>query len=461
MTARHLLALAATFLICTSSAQADKLNWSSRKIQLSIQRNLTDTPVPTGISVRKGTDEIAVVGDDHLVRIKQRTTGKLIRLMETHSDWVKIALYHPNGQTLFTAGDDNTIIAWNAENDHDYRRFAREDRPIEGMAIDAQGEYLATVGFNNKLNLYKVDESRLVQTINCPCQDMRAIQFSPNGEILAVAGRNGIIRVLQVKDGKELFDIQAHSKRIRDLQFIDDQTIVTCSDDMTVKMTNLSDRKPTLILKKNAKFYSLAYLGSNQMAVGSSDNLIRIINIKSKSELGLLKGHTGTVCELISDGNELISGSFDTEIRVWQTENTFVSAPKVPAPNVLTTKKPALTQARPQLPPNAQIPQKAQASPTTQSQPNNTRSKTAIEFKAPETNAAKTKVVSSKTEAKQSKPTPPSASGFQPTASPNKSFTPNSSFVVPGNKPAGEKSSDSKQNDFSSGFSTSGFQIAK
>ena len=330
MTTRHLLALAAC-LISTSQLQAENLNlnWANRKIQLTVQRKNSDAAIPTGISVRRGTNEMAVVCDDHLVRIKDKRNGKLIRIFETHSDWIKIAVFTPNGQQLFTAGSDHAIISWNPENEHDFRRFAKEDRAIEGLTIDNNGEFLATVGFNNKLNIYDISARKLVRTVECPCNDMRSIAISPNNDLIAVGGRSGMLRVFNLKNGTKICDIQSHKKRIRDLVFINQNSIVSCSDDMTVMKADILSQKSSLVIRENTKFYSLAHLGGDQVAVGSSDNLIRILDTRQNVEIGSLKGHKGTVCELVVDGDELISGSFDTQIRIWEIDDNFVSVPAV------------------------------------------------------------------------------------------------------------------------------------
>lgn len=432
MTTRQLLALTACLLISTTKLRADnnnQLNWAHSKIQLSIQRNKSDSGIPSGISARQGSREIAVIGDDHLVRIKNRDTGKLIRILDTHDDWGKIALYHPDGKTLFTAGSDHTIMRWNADNEHDFHRFAIETRAIEGMAIDSHGEFLATVGFDQYLNLYEIATRRRILQIKCPCRDMRAIAFSPDNRLIACGGRNGKVRIIDVANRKKVADLQVHSKRIRDLIFTDSNQIVTCSDDKTVKATDLQTRTSSLVFKTAAKFYSLAYLGGPRIAVGASDNLIRIIDVQRKSIIGHLKGHTGTVCELVFDGEDLISGSFDTEIRIWEVDTSFIVAPAVRV-SQKSPKKPAVNQT---------AAFQAEVSPA----PGKTSQRTA----QPPTSQFSTQPVA-RTADRTAKP--------KVTLPATQSFQPNSSFIVPSAKPAATKPKTDE-----SRFSNSGFQIAK
>ncbi len=326
MPSRFLLAftlITVPFCSINANEPTARLGWANRKIQMTIQRQNSDAAIPTGISIRKSTDEIAVVGDDHLVRIKNRKTGELIRIFETHSDWVKVAKFHPDSKTLFTAGADRKIVVWNADNHHDYHRFATENRAISDLEIDQTGRFLATVGFDSKLNIYEIESGKKIHVLDCPSRDMRAIAINAQQKI-AVGGRNGIIRVFDIVTGKKITDIHPHQKRIRDLIFTDDSTIVSCSDDLTVQVSDLVSSSSKQLLKVAAKLYSVADLGGGQLAVGASDNMIRIASMTQMREVGYLKGHTGTVCALEVDGKKLISGSFDTQIRIWTIDDSFV-----------------------------------------------------------------------------------------------------------------------------------------
>ncbi len=67
----------------------------------------------------------------------------------------------------------------------------------------------------------------------------------------------------------------------------------------------------------------LLALPDNRLASGSSDNAIRIWDIKSGKTLFILKAHTKKVQSLIllNDGNSLVSTSKDETFRVWDITN--------------------------------------------------------------------------------------------------------------------------------------------
>ena len=67
------------------------------------------------------------------------------------------------------------------------------------------------------------------------------------------------------------------------------------------------------------KILSLTYCGPHRVAAGSSDNVVRVWDTQTGTETARLVGHTGSVSTLAWDASAgaLISGSFDTTVRVW------------------------------------------------------------------------------------------------------------------------------------------------
>ena len=61
-------------------------------------------------------------------------------------------------------------------------------------------------------------------------------------------------------------------------------------------------------------------LHENNLIFGSYDKTIRIWNTETYEEIATLRGHTGGVNCLTLHENKLYSGSYDSTIRVWNTE---------------------------------------------------------------------------------------------------------------------------------------------
>ena len=67
------------------------------------------------------------------------------------------------------------------------------------------------------------------------------------------------------------------------------------------------------------KVMALTWCGADRLAAGGSDNTIRVWEPSTQREVARLAGHTGSVSTLVFHGGEgqLISGSYDTTVRLW------------------------------------------------------------------------------------------------------------------------------------------------
>jgi WD40 repeat protein len=61
------------------------------------------------------------------------------------------------------------------------------------------------------------------------------------------------------------------------------------------------------------------FVDNQTLATGGSDNRIHIWDLNSRVVIKTLVGHTGSVAALACDGTgaTLVSGSYDTTVRVW------------------------------------------------------------------------------------------------------------------------------------------------
>jgi len=275
---------------------------------------------------------VATAGDDHIVRIWNVATGAIIRKLDGHGDWVRAVAYSPDGLVLATAGNGREIILWNADSGQQIKVLARHDHAIQNIVYSHNGRMLASTGFEDKLRVYDTQSGNTLFELNCPCRDMRAIAFSPDDRILAAGGRSGSIRLYDMETGRDLRDIVAHRRRIRELQFTSDgQSLISCSEDRTVRVSDVSGTNSFELPRRPTKIMSLALCGPAQLATAGSDNLIRIWDLNTRNEIGQLRGHSGSVTALASNGDILISGSYDTTVRVWKVQNAVSNEVYFPA----------------------------------------------------------------------------------------------------------------------------------
>ncbi len=315
-----ILAQAASRAVWAAEPPAYKAN---RVIELAADLPIGRAPVVTALAISPDGKILAAAGDDHLIRFFDLTDGKLLHTLVGHSDWVRSLDFSPNGLTLASAGDDRKVRIWDVASAKQLRALPEHSVAIFNVAFSPDGKTVAAAGFEKQIRIYDAATGAVKRSISGPSSDMRALAFSDDGKLLATGGRNGKLQVLNVADGSEK-KLDAHQQRIRRLAFSpNDGQLASVGEDQQVRIWNLQQPgTPLTFACDGAKIMSLAFCGPNKLATGGSDNIVHLWDVTGKSEDCRLIGHTGTVAALASnaEGTELVSGSFDTSIRIWKLQ---------------------------------------------------------------------------------------------------------------------------------------------
>jgi WD40 repeat protein len=195
------------------------------------------------------------------------------------------------------------------------------DNAISAVSIHPNNQQIAVVGFTDTLKIVNMSTGQVSQELVCACGDPRCVTFSRDGERMAAAGRNGKIRIWDVAHGAAERDIETDGRRIRAISFSPDgKWLAAAGTSPTIHIFDVTNGGTVMTLNtRPAIVYSLVFLGDRRLATGGTDNSIRIWDLDSRQTTSQLVGHTGTVAALACDatGNVLISGSYDTTLRIW------------------------------------------------------------------------------------------------------------------------------------------------
>ena len=302
----------------SAATAAGSLGWQSKVIQTVKHGNLKRKPVVTGVSLQPNGNLLAIVGDDHYVSLYDIDGQRFVEHLKKHTDWVRSAKFSPDSKALFTCANDRRLVRWETDklNQPTYS-VQRRDAVIE-MAISSDSQKIATVGFNEDLIVHDAETGGRIAVMKCPCDDNHAVAFSADDKMIAAAGRCGTIRVWDTETEEKVHEIKAHRRRIRSLEFTEDGDLISAGDDQIVKINKLKNGAQTMVLPRQAtKLFAVKTIAPSVIATSGSDNKIHIWNTLRGSEIGMLDKHTGTVTSLDLAQDVLVSGSFDTTVRIW------------------------------------------------------------------------------------------------------------------------------------------------
>jgi WD40 repeat protein len=196
---------------------------------------------------------------------------------------------------------------------------------VHTLAYNSDGRILAAAGFGDKVWTFDADRGQPLRELAAPGGDVRAIAFSPDGTRMAAAGRAGIVRLWDIDAGRLLADVQVSTRRICALAYSPDgKFLAAAGQQRIVRLLNAATGKPVADLpERPGEVLALCFCGPNLLASAGSGDVIHLWDLAGGGEQRRLIGHTGSITTLVLDGHTqtLISGSYDTTVRLWTLRN--------------------------------------------------------------------------------------------------------------------------------------------
>jgi len=161
---------------------------------------------------------IATVSNDEVVKVWEVTTGRQIACMR-HGNRVNDIAFSPDGRYLATASSDQTAGIWEISAYH--QRAASDDLDaymleearsrlpkhilshegkVHAVAFSPNGDTIATAGWDDTARIWETGSGQQLFSLRHD-GEVNALAFSPDGTYLATASRDGAARTWQVSSG--------------------------------------------------------------------------------------------------------------------------------------------------------------------------------------------------------------------------------------------------------------------
>ncbi|GEQ67488.1 hypothetical protein JCM33374_g1153 [Metschnikowia sp. JCM 33374] len=160
----------------------------------------------------------------------------------------------------------------------------------------------------------------------CQAESINAVKISKDKRKLATCSSTGVIRIYNFEDGVLLATLNGHTKGVSDIAFspINSDILASGSDDLTIRLWSISQRKCIRILKKHTyHITTVAFNSKGSMLIsGAADETIVLWDLTSGGSLKTLAAHSdpvSSVC-LTPDDTIIVSSSYDGLMRLFDTE---------------------------------------------------------------------------------------------------------------------------------------------
>ncbi|ARI81869.1 WD40 repeat domain-containing protein [Microcystis aeruginosa] len=281
---------------------------------------------------------LATGSDDTTIELWNVGTGKEMRTLIGHNSTglcqleicSELAVYRvsfsPDGKTLATSSDDNTIKLWNVETGQEIGTLRGHNGIVLSVSFSPDGKSLATGSWDKTIKLWNVETGQEIRTLKGHDSSVYSVNFSPDGKTLVSGSVDKTIKLWDVETGKEIRTLSGHNSYVSSVSFSSDgKTLATGSYDGTIKLWNGSTGQEIRTLSGHDGYvFSVSFSSDGKtLATGSEDKTIKLWDVETGEEIRTLSGHDGYVFSVSfsSDGKTLATGSEDKTIKLWNGSN--------------------------------------------------------------------------------------------------------------------------------------------
>ncbi len=304
------------------------------EIPLDIVAPNRSAPVVTALAASRDGRYLAAAGDDHIIRLIDANDGRILGDYSGHTDWIQSLVFSSDSKQLYSCGNDGRVLCWDYAEPKRPTEILQLPHAVRSLSLSTHRGLLAVAGFGDEVGVWDLKAQKWHFKFPCSCGDQRCVRFSPDGDKLLGGGRDGYIHVWDTVTGQELAHVALHHDRVHTAAFsVDGKVVTSVSDDRRIVRYDLLSQAVTLDRElKGAKLRSLCLINDYLIAAAGADNTIHIFDVLADEEVGKLTGHTGSVAVMCSSSDHLVSGAFDTTVRVWKLESALQQSKQLTVP---------------------------------------------------------------------------------------------------------------------------------
>ena len=300
---------------------------------------------------------------DHLIKMWDMETKRLICNLEGHTDCVYCLEVTPDDKYLISCGWDFKIYVWDIENRQLKGTLGTHTNQIFALWVSKDGNHVVTGGrdsyariwdfqtmsklgemycggdsvfgltaTSDKTDVITVDGTSSIRIFNfntyesvsvhpTNCGVPQCIAITNDKKYLIFGTRNFHVKVWKYADKTEFHSFSTHIHWVRGVIVTDDNSyIISGSADKTIRLFNIAAKTEDLKLTAGG-FVNAVYLSKDgqYLLASSTDKIMRMWKLGILSRTKQMTGHTNTVISLVisSDDTYIITGSEDCTVRVW------------------------------------------------------------------------------------------------------------------------------------------------
>jgi WD40 repeat protein/serine/threonine protein kinase len=265
---------------------------------------------------------LATGGNDQTVKLWSAADGREIVSFQGHSQWVLALAFSPDGGQLVTASNDKTVRLWDVGSGKEVQAMAGHRPWACAVAFSPDGKTIASGGGDHSIKLWEAASGRVIRDVAAHSLPVWSLSYSSDGSLLASASGDRTIKLWDIQGGFEVRCLKGHLGPVMAVAFSPDgKTLVSGSQDQTVRLWEAATGREIRSFAGHRHSVSTVVFspGGKYLASAGADQTIRLWDVETGKEIKSLIGHRGSIFSVAfsPDGKRLASGSEDSTLRIW------------------------------------------------------------------------------------------------------------------------------------------------
>ena len=289
---------------------------------------------------------LATAGDDDLIHTWSADNGAAFETYRHHKGAV-LALAFASGGNLVSGAADRAVMVWNLKPDWNLDRVigtgdansTLEDR-VNVVKFSPDGKLLGTGGGaptgGGEIKLWQVATGKLMRSFtNVHSDAVFGLDFSPDGKYLASGAADKFVKVLELATGRVVRQFEGHTHHVLGVSWNrNERTLASAGADNVVKLWDfVTGEKKKNITGFDKEVTAISFVGYTDQAVAASgDSKVRLVR-EDGNEVRSFSGANDFIesAAVTLDGKIVIAGGQDSVLRVWDGTNGKLIASFPPA----------------------------------------------------------------------------------------------------------------------------------
>ena len=279
-----------------------------------------------------------VCGNSSGIHLWNAATDKHIATFKGHTGNINSVAYSPDGKTILGGTWDGRVHLWDAETGH-YTGFPRENRlrPSDGpdhtghisrrhnvtsAIYSPDGKTIASAIDDDTVHLWDAEAGKHKNMLIGHQDLIHSLAYSPDGKTIASASKDKTVRLWDTETGIQKHTLIGHNNLVYSVAYSPDgKTIASGSAyiDNSVRLWNAETGIQKNILRATGIVYWIVFSSDGKTIAAGTSGGIYLWDAETGIQKIILTGHKGSVEDVAysPDGETLASVSSDGIMLLW------------------------------------------------------------------------------------------------------------------------------------------------